>query len=329
MPVVDAAQTDFDTLMQQGAESVVEDAPETAENAPDSTNDSLDDILAGLDSPEEPEAPQEDTSDGVDYEEQAKRQGWVDKDDYKGDPEEWVDAKTFVERGKEINAILRGQNDRLNRQLSQMEQRYKEQLEAQQRELAELKESLNKRDSESFESQLASLKKARRQAMLDSDMEAALQYEDRIEELERNRPSKPSTTKPAKQGEEQQQQYNDPATKEWIGSNSWFGQNKTKTHIAIGMAEDLRAEGYTGGSDFFHELDKRLKQQFPEQFGGKKPKTSAMESGGTPPKGGRKNKTVASLPADAKQALKTMRDMGMIKTKADVQAYIDEYYRNN
>jgi hypothetical protein len=33
-------------------------------------------------------------------EQEAKRMGWVEKEKFKGDPDRWVEADKFVERGK-------------------------------------------------------------------------------------------------------------------------------------------------------------------------------------------------------------------------------------
>src|SRR5258706_9520841 len=49
---------------------------------------------------------------------EASNMGWVDKDAYKGNPETWVDAKTFVEKGRHVLPILQKNNQRLNTELS-------------------------------------------------------------------------------------------------------------------------------------------------------------------------------------------------------------------
>ena len=38
---------------------------------------------------------------------EATQFGWVPETDYKGNPEDWKDAETFLKRGKEINGFLR------------------------------------------------------------------------------------------------------------------------------------------------------------------------------------------------------------------------------
>lgn len=49
-------------------------------------------------------------------EKEARLLGWVPKEDFR-DGDHWVDAETFVKRGKEINPILRKNNEILLKKL--------------------------------------------------------------------------------------------------------------------------------------------------------------------------------------------------------------------
>jgi hypothetical protein len=50
---------------------------------------------------------------------EATGQGWVPKEKFKGNEDDWVDASTFVKRGREILPILRKNNENLVRELNQ------------------------------------------------------------------------------------------------------------------------------------------------------------------------------------------------------------------
>jgi hypothetical protein len=55
----------------------------------------------------------------------------------------------------------------------------------------------------------------------------------------------------------------------WQDRNQWFGENKRMTAYALGLHEDLLAEGIPAGSDKYYEkLDADLRQRFPDQFDG-------------------------------------------------------------
>jgi hypothetical protein len=62
----------------------------------------------------------------IEIEGRAKMQGWVPKDEFKGDPTKWINADEFVKRAdhmmpilKSVNKKLEGQVVDLNRKLSQ------------------------------------------------------------------------------------------------------------------------------------------------------------------------------------------------------------------
>ena len=60
----------------------------------------------------------------------------------------------------------------------------------------------------------------------------------------------------------------DDKTQEWIDNNkSWFGKVKGMTATAYDIHDDLMSEGYEGSSDdYFSELDRRLRVEFPNKF---------------------------------------------------------------
>ena len=60
----------------------------------------------------------------------------------------------------------------------------------------------------------------------------------------------------------------DEKTQEWIDTNkSWFGKVKGMTATAYDIHDDLMNEGYEGSSDdYFSELDRRLRVEFPNKF---------------------------------------------------------------
>jgi hypothetical protein len=71
------------------------------------------------------------------------------------------------------------------------------------------------------------------------------------------------------QRQEQQQPVSRPDNKaeNWQNRNKWFGQNRGMTAYALGIHEDLKDGGVPVGSDeYYRELDKTIRQRFPEAF---------------------------------------------------------------
>jgi len=59
----------------------------------------------------------------------------------------------------------------------------------------------------------------------------------------------------------------DNKAEDWQARNRWFGQNKGMTAYALGVHEDLKDSGVPVGSDeYYSELDKTVRQRFPEVF---------------------------------------------------------------
>src|SRR2546425_12464119 len=54
---------------------------------------------------------------------EARTDGWKPKEQFHGPEDQWVDAETFVKRGREINPILRKNNERLQREIADLRQK--------------------------------------------------------------------------------------------------------------------------------------------------------------------------------------------------------------
>lgn len=75
----------------------------------------------------------------------------------------------------------------------------------------------------------------------------------------------------------------DPKLRAWQDENPWFGPNKRMTAFALGLHEELVADGISAGSDdYYKAIDTEMRSRFPDVFeSGKSEKT---EDAPTPPK---------------------------------------------
>lgn len=97
-----------------------------------------------------------------------------------------------------------------------------------------------------------------------------------------DRVTEPDT--PSEVPQEQPQVTVDPRAKEWLSKNRWFGNGPDKnvemTGFAYGVHEELVRSGIDPTSkpdDYYAEVDRRIQDRFPEQFGG------VEETRGSPP----------------------------------------------
>tara|TARA_E500000331_G_scaffold7908_1_gene7616 strand:- start:70 stop:1026 length:957 start_codon:yes stop_codon:yes gene_type:complete len=90
----------------------------------------------------------------------------------------------------------------------------------------------------------------------------------------------------------------DPKAEAWASNNSWFGTDKAMTYTAFEIHKDLtEKEGYDPNSnEYYEEVDRRIKVDFPHKFGTTDNKQSAAPV-----------QTVASANRSVKPGRKTVR----------------------
>ena len=90
----------------------------------------------------------------------------------------------------------------------------------------------------------------------------------------------------------------DPRAEAWAAKNSWFGTDKPMTYTAFEIHKDLtEKEGYDPNSDeYYAEVDKRIRIDFPHKFGNTETKQSTAPV-----------QTVASANRSVKPGRKTVR----------------------
>ena len=90
----------------------------------------------------------------------------------------------------------------------------------------------------------------------------------------------------------------DPRAEAWASKNSWFGSDRAMTYTAFEIHKDLtEKEGYDPSSDeYYAEVDKRIRVDFPHKFGNTESKQTAAPV-----------QTVASANRSVKPGRKTVR----------------------
>jgi hypothetical protein len=90
----------------------------------------------------------------------------------------------------------------------------------------------------------------------------------------------------------------DPRAEAWAAKNSWFGTDRAMTYTAFEIHKDLtEKEGYDPSSDeYYAEVDKRIRVDFPHKFGNTNEKQSTAPV-----------QTVASAKRSVKPGRKTVR----------------------
>jgi len=236
-------------------------------------------------------------------EQEARTLGWVPAEEFKGDPNRWVDAETFVERGHTVMPILRKNNERLETLVKQQA----EELNKMKNMFSASQESITELQKVHADATKAAVAKARaevvaelKEAKRDGDVEREIALTEELQDLKTRQVEieKPAQHPPA----QPQQQEVHPDFQAWMDDNPWFGSDQRKTQKAMGIAQILRADPENDGLQgraFFDrvlaEMEGRSAPR-PDKVGGSRPSGTG---GGGGPVGG---KSFADLPADAKAA---------------------------
>ena len=240
---------------------------------------------------------------------EAESQGWVPKERFRGNESDWVDAETFVKRGREILPILRKNNENLIKDLNQAKEQLKEFKEAAE-EFKKFQREAYERKAAEYERRIQEIKESRAQAISDGDGQKVNALDDALDEakedLKEAKQAAREAEKPTASNDPTPNETKvDPVLQSWLDKNTWFGEDRRMTSIANGIGENLRLENPgLKGEAFLEKLDEVLAEEFPNRFGKKTPNSSRVESGsGRQSRGSSSNaQSYDNLPAEAKAA---------------------------
>lgn len=219
-------------------------------------------------------------------EQEAKAQGWVPQDEFKGDPSKWRSAEEFVERGKQITPILKERNEKLVRDIERLNSKLESQSEA----VQELMQYYSKAEQRAYQKAFNELKSKQREAVEVGDTEAYEAAEREIDELTKTPPPQPKA--PKAQNEPPAEYF------DFLEENKWYAEDRELAEYADFIGTRLVGT-VKSNKDFYAEVAKRVKARYPEKFDNpKRSAAQAVEGAGSPPKA--KGRGYNDLPADAK-----------------------------
>ena len=105
-------------------------------------------------------------------------------------------------------------------------------------------------------------------ATLSQQRQAIQQYEAQLSQREQQVQAQ-QQAQPAPQQQQQQANEYDPLAVEWSQKpeNSWFNRDQIMTVAALTIDAQLKSEGYDSSTpEFYQEVDKRIKAEFPHKF---------------------------------------------------------------
>lgn len=222
------------------------------------------------------------------YEDEAKADGWVPLDQWKGDPNKWIPAEDFVKRGETILPIVQA---KLRKKFDEVDE-LKREMEAQKGVFGEFQkfqeQALAKANKEREEA-IAALEAERKKAITDGDGEAFDRADRKLQDLRAQPQPKPPENKES------------PDVAAWKAENKWYESDMELTAIADGLADVVKRENPgLRGKAFLDKLTERVKTVVPHKF--ENPRRQEQITGEGQRKGNGKSKGYEDLPAEAKAA---------------------------
>lgn len=257
----------------------------------------------------------------------ARNMGWSPRDQWRGNPDHWIDAQTFVQRGEQVLPVLQANLRQRDAQLATVQRTVQQQAE----QIRVANEQLQVLTNISTAQGLQAAKDKRRQLLREQaearsagNTELEIDLGEQIADVtaEINAPPAAKTKQATENGQQQQQERHqqnnqndptaDPAYQAFLQQNSWFGVDRRRTALATAIGEELRADPSNNGlvgKAFFDrvafEVNRVLapQRQTTSKVEGANGNGDAGGGGGggdaTDPASG---KSYADLPDDAKQA---------------------------
>lgn len=233
------------------------------------------------------------------YVAEATKGGWSPKENWKGDPDKWVDAKEFVERGEKFAGHMKKERDDLKEKVEGLEKTLNEQKETfaefqkfntenRQREIANIEKAHKK--------EIAELKAEKKQALKDGDADLVVELDDKIDELKDEHKKEVEEKKTVVK---EKNPASDAVFNKWLKENAWYNDDEDLNAYANGYGQKI--EGKFVGKEFLDKIAERVKEKFPDKFENKnREKGSGVEgAGGSKQKRG---KSYDDLPPEAKVA---------------------------
>jgi len=256
---------------------------------------------------------------------EARLFGWVPKEEFRGSEDDWVDAEVFVKRGKEINPILRKNNELLMKKLDEKAKEI-DSIKASVEEFKKFQKESFERKTAEYDVQIAQLKSQKREAIAEGNGDLVVDIDDQIDSLkEAQREAKEAAkAKPEPEQPAQVSIPDDPELQGWLNKNTWFGNDIEMTELANTLGSSVRKQfPHLTSRAFLEKLDDKIREYMPNKFLGNKAKGSAVDSSGSVRgSGSSSKKSYDNLPDDAKQACDRFIKNGWIKSK---QEYVDSY----
>ncbi len=157
------------------------------------------------------------------YEARAREMDWKPKEQFKGDPSKWIDAKAYVERAETVLPVVKGLLRKTREELEEVKKAAQNWVELNKADTA-------RRETE-WKAKLSEAIQSKKDAIAQGDGDKVIEAEATIDDL---KASKPQPQKEAPKV--------DPVFTAWKAENPWYGTDRKRTLKANVIGADLSAD---------------------------------------------------------------------------------------
>lgn len=181
--------------------------------------------------------------------------GWRPQEEWEGEADEWINARTFNKNGEFMDRIksqtsqLRGQDRKINKLETNMER---------------LAEHNRKMDEVAFKKALNELKGLKRDALDMADHDQVIEIDEQINDL------KTLQTQPETVETTDETGTVNPEVEAWIAQNEWYSKDTTLRGAADALTMEIvqtNPELRGNPTEVLERVTARLKEEFPSKFG--------------------------------------------------------------
>jgi hypothetical protein len=241
----------------------------------------------------------------------AKGMGHIPKEEFRGDPEKWVDAEKYVERAENLMPILKSQLGKYEGEISTL----KATVASQTKTTEQILKMNEKTQQIAYDMAVKDVTEKQAKFVEDGNVDEWRRLEGEKDKIQRPEPIKAEIVQ------------ENPLFDQWRTGNEWYKKDKDMTDYADFSARMLKESNPDMPySQVLTEVDKKIKNTFPQKFENpNREKPSVVDSGTTREIAPKKGDTYNDLPADAKTVCNQNVDQGLYKSKEDwVKSYFEE-----
>jgi hypothetical protein len=182
----------------------------------------------------------------TEIEQRAQADGWVPKDEWDGDPEEWRPAKEFIDRGELFKKI-----DSQNRTIKDI-RRTLEEFGKHHSQVAQIE----------YQRALAALKAQKKEALSEGEFDKVINIDERIDAV-KDAQRVAAYQQPVQIADVQE---SNPIFDNWVDRNSWYKTNTAMRAYADRLGNEIGGRGNISPTDLLVRIEQEIKKEFAHKF---------------------------------------------------------------